>query len=213
MYLSSKFTFLQIFHIMYCNYMKGKNTLCKIIGLIPETNGLPVNSSLIAICRCSVDRILLPPVVKQSRRLVPAAFPVIHWEHMTLAMAYVPWQTWEDTYDVHKGLECGTIFPVLNKPFYGKGGVINDRPSCRTELLNHINAVSFAVDEVKLYLDTHPQDPDALAYFEKYSRMRNQAMKEYAMNFGPLTIDTATASCSEYWKWINEPWPWQEGGC
>lgn len=28
----------------------------------------------------------------------------------------------EDTYDVHKGLECGTIFPVLNKPFYGKGG-------------------------------------------------------------------------------------------
>ena len=43
-------------------------------------------------------------------------------EHMTLAMAYVPWQTWEDTYDVHKGLECGTIFPVLNKPFYGKGG-------------------------------------------------------------------------------------------
>ena len=39
-----------------------------------------------------------------------------------VAMAYVPWQTWEDTYDVHKGLECGTIFPVLNKPFYGKGG-------------------------------------------------------------------------------------------
>ena len=35
---------------------------------------------------------------------------------------HVPWQTWEDTYDVHKGLECGTIFPVLNKPFYGKGG-------------------------------------------------------------------------------------------
>ena len=62
---------------------------------------------------------------------------------------------------------------------------MTDRP-CRTELLNHINAVSFAVDEVKLYLDTHPQDPDALAYFEKYSRMRNQAMKEYAMNFGRL---------------------------
>ena len=47
-----------------------------------------------------------------SRRLVPAAFPRDPLEHMTLAMAYVPWQTWEDTYDVHKGLECGTIFPV-----------------------------------------------------------------------------------------------------
>ena len=37
----------------------------------------------------------------------------------------------------------------------------------RTELLNHINAVSFAVDEVKLYLDTHPQDPDALVLISK----------------------------------------------
>lgn len=43
-------------------------------------------------------------------------------EDMALAMAYVPWQKWNDTYDVHQGLECGTIFPVLNKPFYGKGG-------------------------------------------------------------------------------------------
>ena len=58
---------------------------------------------------------------------------------------------------------------------------MTDRP-CRTELLNHINAVSFAVDEVKLYLDTHPQDPDALAYFEKYSRMRNQDRKSTRLN-------------------------------
>lgn len=84
---------------------------------------------------------------------------------------------------------------------------------CQKELMQHINAVSFAVDDVKLYLNTHPQDPEALAYFEKYSRLRNQALKEYAMNFGPLTIDAASASCKDYWKWINEPWPWQEGGC
>ena len=58
---------------------------------------------------------------------------------------------------------------------------------CQKELMQHINAVSFAVDDVKLYLDTHPQDPEALAYFEKYSRLRNQALKEYAMNFVPLT--------------------------
>ena len=43
-------------------------------------------------------------------------------EAVSSPCSYVPWQTWEDTYDVHKGLECGTIFPVLNKPFYGKGG-------------------------------------------------------------------------------------------
>ena len=38
----------------------------------------------------------------------------------------------------------------------------------RKELLNHINTVSFAVDDIQLYLDTHPDDEEALAYFHKY---------------------------------------------
>ena len=83
----------------------------------------------------------------------------------------------------------------------------------RKELLNHINQVSFAVDDVKLYLDTHPCDQQALVYFQEYSRMRNKALKEYAAQYGPLTIDTAAESWTDRWNWINEPWPWQEGGC
>lgn len=39
-----------------------------------------------------------------------------------LAMAYVPWQTWRDLYDIEKGFRCGTIFQELNLPFLGKGG-------------------------------------------------------------------------------------------
>ena len=37
--------------------------------------------------------------------------------------------------------------------------------------------------------------------------------QEYAKYYGPLTIDTAVQSDCEKWNWINEPWPWQEGGC
>ena len=40
----------------------------------------------------------------------------------SLAMAYVPWQTWRDIYDAEKGLERGTIFQELDMPFLGKGG-------------------------------------------------------------------------------------------
>ena len=83
----------------------------------------------------------------------------------------------------------------------------------RKELLNYINQVSFAVDDVKLYLDTHPCDEEALSYFQEYSRLRGQALKEYASYYGPLIVDTAYSSCSDRWNWINEPWPWQEGGC
>ncbi len=41
---------------------------------------------------------------------------------MAIAMAYVPWQFMNETYEPDKALQYGTIFPELNKPFYGKGG-------------------------------------------------------------------------------------------
>lgn len=42
--------------------------------------------------------------------------------NMPLAMAYVPWQCFQKVYEPDKALQYGTIFPELNKPFYGKGG-------------------------------------------------------------------------------------------
>ena len=82
----------------------------------------------------------------------------------------------------------------------------------RKELFDYINQVSFAVDDVKLFLDTHPENQDALDFFKKYQEKRKEALKEYAEAYGPLTIDTVSGDC-DHWNWINEPWPWQEGGC
>lgn len=39
-----------------------------------------------------------------------------------LAMAYVPWQQWNQTYDLKKAICAGTIFPELDKRFLGKRG-------------------------------------------------------------------------------------------
>ena len=36
---------------------------------------------------------------------------------------------------------------------------------CRRELLNWINVVSFAADDTKLFLDTHPHHQEAQQYF------------------------------------------------
>ena len=83
----------------------------------------------------------------------------------------------------------------------------------RQELLDRINAVSFAVDDVKLFLDTHPCSQEAIAYYQEYSRLRKEALKECAEKFGPLTVDFAMRDDSENWNWTEEPWPWMEGGC
>lgn len=96
------------------------------------------------------------------------------------------------------------------------------RPSCREEnrprpsrsqLLQHINEVSFAVNDIILYLDSHPCDGKAMEFYEENVKKRNKALREYAKYYGPLTIDTADDAQSNSWEWISQPWPWEGGNC
>ena len=59
--------------------------------------------------KCSTDGLTIP------RGRFPQDTP--------LAMAYVPYQEWEDTYAENVALAKGTIFPSLDMPFLGKEGV------------------------------------------------------------------------------------------
>jgi len=38
-----------------------------------------------------------------------------------VGMAFVPMQQWEEMYDSATAFHVGSIFPCLNKPFFGKG--------------------------------------------------------------------------------------------
>lgn len=59
----------------------------------------------------------------RNNRDTQATFPSPFPENVSLAMAYVPYQNWENIYDVENGFSAGTIFADLDKPFlgYGKG--------------------------------------------------------------------------------------------
>ena len=61
-------------------------------------------------------------------------------------------------------------------------------------------------------LDTHPCNTEALEFYEEFKNQRMQALQEYAKYYGPLTLDTMCTPADK-WKWIDTPWPWQEGGC
>lgn len=66
----------------------------------------------------------VPPRCQTCVRPAPAQTPTGHvCENMCafpIAMAYVPVQTFQTTYDLNRSLEVGTIFPELHKPFCGK---------------------------------------------------------------------------------------------
>lgn len=92
--------------------------------------------------------------------------------------------------------------------------------SDRLQLLKQINEVSFMVNDLTLYLDTHPLDTDALDYFSQMSSQRKELLKLYAENFEPLTMDCVcpdtnnqTKSNTKYagqrhWTWSDGPVPW-----
>ena len=86
------------------------------------------------------------------------------------------------------------------------------RKPSRKELMDKINQYSFAVNEATLFLDTHPYDAEALAYFQKYRALRVEAVQEYAKYYAPLAIDYALNDKTP-WSWVNEPWPWEGVEC
>lgn len=80
----------------------------------------------------------------------------------------------------------------------------------KQKLRNFINETSFAIDDVVLYLDTHPTDPEALEYYKKYRDLYQQAAYEYTEKYGPITADNV--SVDNKWTWTECPWPWEMEG-
>ena len=76
-------------------------------------------------------------------------------------------------------------------------------------LLKQINESSFAIDDILLFLDTHPNDCNAMQYYREMAAVRQNAMDAYQKEFGPLNVDSVYGNC---WSWVTEKWPW-EGGC
>lgn len=74
----------------------------------------------------------------------------------------------------------------------------------RRELINKIKCYEFAVIELALYLDTHPEDEKALCLHKKYCKELKELKDKYQKVYGPLTINFP---CNK-WRWIEEPWPW-----
>jgi spore coat protein JB len=77
-------------------------------------------------------------------------------------------------------------------------------------LLKQVYEASFAMDDVVLYLDTHPDDQEALNYFYCVLTLRQQAVQAYEEQCGPLTVEGVMDE--NYWSWLSDPWPW-EGEC
>ena len=77
----------------------------------------------------------------------------------------------------------------------------------REKLLQQVRMYNFALIETGLFLDSHPKNAAALAYFRQMQQKYADAAAAYEAQFGPLTI--LRASDETEWHWVADPWPWE----
>lgn len=81
------------------------------------------------------------------------------------------------------------------------------------KLLAIIDKASFAMDDTRLFLDTHPDCREAMAYFRKMEKIRNEAIKEYEIHCGPILWYSSDDKEDWEWNWNKGPLPWDNSCC
>lgn len=79
---------------------------------------------------------------------------------------------------------------------------VNERDEVREEMIMKIRSLDFAIVELGLYLDTHPDDQRALCMHREYAKRLKELKDKYQKIYGPLSI---FYPCNK-WRWLEEPW-------
>ena len=97
--------------------------------------------------------------------------------------------------------------------FIDRGVILEDRPpegcppiSCEEKkaLLREIRVCTFALIEAKLFLDSHPDDRQAIAFYRKHRETLRQLENKWENCTGEMFNKNASR-----WTWVDTPWPWQ----
>ena len=113
-------------------------------------------------------------------------------------------------YNPEEGFIRGNMFPNLFDPYkkqqLKKPNVKNERE----KMLLDIQELSFALVEINLYLDVNPNDNCMIRKFNEYLEKKNELIKRYEKQFGPLVLFIENDSLkTNPWLWSQTKWPWE----
>lgn len=94
---------------------------------------------------------------------------------------------------------------------------VSSQKQSRECLMLQIMEISFLLDDIRLYMDTHPQDEIGLQFLKQTAGRRRQLLREFAVRYYPLTMDCMAQLYEENpesngYCWEKGPMPW-EGAC
>ena len=106
-----------------------------------------------------------------------------------------------------EALQTGTLFPGLDLPFKA---AIQAKTKLANTALVELMALDFAIDELGLYLTTHPNDQEVLQLYWSYIKLAKEGREKYERIYGPLLQTDLTPE--DGYAWLKDPWPWEIGG-
>ena len=99
----------------------------------------------------------------------------------------------QDEYEPYRNLTYFKLYPKDEKE----------------KLFYQVMAYSFAINDLNLYLDLHPENKEVFNLFKKYVQEEKELCGEYVKKYGPLEV---TETLGNKYDWLNSPWPWETRG-
>ena len=110
--------------------------------------------------------------------------------------------------DSQTGFIRGNLFANLYEPYLRSEPFPLKPINQRESLLNKVREYDFALVELDLFLDNHPNDQEKIQLYNQYLKQSKQAGQEYEQRYGPLSLNSDWLNTYP-WGWLTPPWPWE----
>ena len=110
-------------------------------------------------------------------------------------------------YGPYEGYLKGNMFKNLYEQYKNyKIATIKPKNEQEQDLFN-LNQIMFAMHDVNLYLDVHPDNQEMLNLFTKYKDMYNDLCMKYEQKYGPINVNKTDNRIP--FKWESTIFPWE----
>lgn len=113
-----------------------------------------------------------------------------------------------DLFNYEDGFMYGNMFKDEYDSYKNYKVTRLESNSDKGDLLLKIYQYDFALNDLSLYLDLHPENKDVYELFKKYTEEENKYVDIYVKKYGPMELDESPYNS---YMWDEGPWPFIGG--
>ena len=113
-------------------------------------------------------------------------------------------------YSSYDGFMKGNMFPKLYSPYKGYKPKEIKTSNNQEAMMLQIQELCFALIDMNLYLDLHPNDECIIRKFNEVSKKKEKLIDEYETKYGPITLNGKNFD-KQPWAWNSVKSPWERG--